>query len=232
MSARLAHKALMVMQRFCKPRSLVRDRVWAPIQSASFSFSFAAAHRRWIRCVKSDWRWSGLLSRPHVVRNHPDPPSWTSSQAAERLLTARPGPALVRISLVHQFERIPASLQVCAGSIFPSSRDSSLSAKPLIAANRFRCQYCGEQHLRGESTTLCHGQTAANRTWRAAGRDNAYSWNVSFPSVRFGAAAIAGVRKGDKLTRQEDGSVWLIERVVPDGFGRTTLQLTSRKRAN
>lgn len=60
--------------------------------------------------------------------------------------------------------------------------------------------------------------------------DKAHNWNVSFPSVRFDAAAVATVRKGDRLTRELDGSVWLVERVVPDGFGRTTLQLTSRKR--
>jgi hypothetical protein len=27
-----------------------------------------------IRSVKPDWRWSGLLTRAQVVRNHPDPP--------------------------------------------------------------------------------------------------------------------------------------------------------------
>ena len=31
--------------------------------------------RRWIRSVKPEWRWSGLLTRAQVVRNHPDPPS-------------------------------------------------------------------------------------------------------------------------------------------------------------
>ena len=30
--------------------------------------------RRWIRSVKPDWRWSGLLTGAQVVRNHPDPP--------------------------------------------------------------------------------------------------------------------------------------------------------------
>jgi len=60
--------------------------------------------------------------------------------------------------------------------------------------------------------------------------DKAHNWNVSFPSVRFDDAAIAGTRKGDKLTRKLDGAVYWINRVVPDGFGRTTLQLTSRQR--
>jgi len=31
-------------------------------------------HVRWIRSVKPDWRWSGLLTRAQVVQNHPDPP--------------------------------------------------------------------------------------------------------------------------------------------------------------
>jgi hypothetical protein len=82
-------------------------------------------------------------------------------------------------------------------------------------------------------TGIWQGPTTS-RTPTARGAlqdDNAHSWNVSFPSVRFDAAAIAGVRKGDKLTRQEDGSLWIIERAVPDGLGRATLQLTSRKRA-
>ena len=30
--------------------------------------------RRWIRSVTPEWRWSGLLTRAQVVRNHPDPP--------------------------------------------------------------------------------------------------------------------------------------------------------------
>jgi hypothetical protein len=74
---------------------------------------------------------------------------------------------------------------------------------------------------------------ATSRTPTARGAlqdDNAHNWNASFPSARFDAAAVASVRKGDKLTRQLDGSVWRVERVVPDGFGRTTLQLTARKR--
>jgi hypothetical protein len=43
---------------------------------------------------------------------------------------------------------------------------------------------------------------------------------------------VAGVRKGDVLTRKEDGAVYEIVRVVPNGFGRTTLQLSKRKRTH
>lgn len=60
--------------------------------------------------------------------------------------------------------------------------------------------------------------------------DKAHNWNASYPSANFDDALVAGVRRGDKLTRQKDGAVYVVERVVPNGFGRTTLQLTSRER--
>lgn len=44
------------------------------------------------------------------------------------------------------------------------------------------------------------------------------------------AALCQRVRKGDVLTRKLDGAVYEIVRVVPNGFGRTTLQLSKRKR--
>lgn len=60
--------------------------------------------------------------------------------------------------------------------------------------------------------------------------DKAHNWNASYPSVRFDDAAVAGTRKGDILTRKLDGATYRIERMVPDGFGRTTAQLTARQR--
>ena len=39
--------------------------------------------RRWIRSVKPEWRWSGLLTRAQVVRNHPDPPSRTCAPSGQ-----------------------------------------------------------------------------------------------------------------------------------------------------
>ena len=51
--------------RRCTPsRRAMRNRCGLPPQPS----------RRWIRSVKPDWRWSGLLTRAQVVRNHPDPP--------------------------------------------------------------------------------------------------------------------------------------------------------------
>ena len=46
------------------PRHALRNRRGLPPQPS----------RRWIRSVKPDWRWSGLLTRAQVVRTHPDPP--------------------------------------------------------------------------------------------------------------------------------------------------------------
>jgi hypothetical protein len=62
--------------------------------------------------------------------------------------------------------------------------------------------------------------------------DNAHNWNASYPSANFDDGLVAGVRKGDVLTRKLDGAVYEIVRVVPNGFGRTTLQLQKRKRVH
>lgn len=61
--------------------------------------------------------------------------------------------------------------------------------------------------------------------------DVAHNWTASFPSVNFSDADLVWTpRKGDKLTRLLDGAVYQIDRTVPNGYGRTTLQLTARKR--
>jgi hypothetical protein len=60
--------------------------------------------------------------------------------------------------------------------------------------------------------------------------DNAHNWNASYPSANFDDGLVAGVRKGDVLTRKLGGAIYEIVRVVPNGFGRTTLQLSKRKR--
>ncbi len=60
--------------------------------------------------------------------------------------------------------------------------------------------------------------------------DNAHNWNAAYPSANFDDSLVAGVRKGDVLTRQLDGAVYEVVRVAPNGFGRTTLQLSKRKR--
>ena len=60
--------------------------------------------------------------------------------------------------------------------------------------------------------------------------DNAHNWNASYPSANFDDSVVAGVRKGDVLTRKLDGAVCEVVRVAPNGFGRTTLQLSKHKR--
>ena len=62
--------------------------------------------------------------------------------------------------------------------------------------------------------------------------DNAHNWSASYPSANFDDSLVAGVRKGDVLTRKLDGAVYEVVRVVPNGFGRTTLQLSKRKRTH
>ena len=56
------------------------------------------------------------------------------------------------------------------------------------------------------------------------------SWKASYPSANFDDSLVAGVTKGDVLTGKLDGAIYEAVRVVPNGFGRTTLQLLKRKR--
>lgn len=60
--------------------------------------------------------------------------------------------------------------------------------------------------------------------------DNAHKWSTSLPSASFddGALIWRPVR-GDRAKRDFDGTVYEIERVSPDGFGRTTLYFTKAK---
>ena len=61
--------------------------------------------------------------------------------------------------------------------------------------------------------------------------DVAHNWTASFPSANFSDADFAWpVRKGDALMRHFDGATYQIDRAMPDGFGRTTIVLTARKR--
>lgn len=73
--------------------------------------------RRWIRSVKPEWRWSGFLTRAHVVRNHPDPPvmDLCPQRPRERILDpkassvrVRPGPPPKRAPVA----RINAPLRI------------------------------------------------------------------------------------------------------------------------
>ena len=61
--------------------------------------------------------------------------------------------------------------------------------------------------------------------------DVAHNWVASFPSVSIADADLAWTpRKGDKLTRSLDGAIYQIDQVLPNGYGRTLIKLTSRKR--
>ena len=52
-------------------------------RSTDVRFITGGPDRRWIRSVKPEWRWSGLLTRAQVVRNHPDPPSRTCAPSGQ-----------------------------------------------------------------------------------------------------------------------------------------------------
>lgn len=60
--------------------------------------------------------------------------------------------------------------------------------------------------------------------------DNAHKWGTSLPSASFDDDALAWRPiRGDRVTRDFDGTVYEVERVSPDGFGRTTLYFTKAK---
>jgi hypothetical protein len=66
---------------------------------------------------------------------------------------------------------------------------------------------------------------------RGVADDNAHNWTASFPSVNIDDyKMIWPLQPGDKVTRQFDGSFYEVARSYPNSFGRTTLQLTAKKR--
>lgn len=74
---------------------------------------------------------------------------------------------------------------------------------------------------------------AKSATPKAHGFANntAQNWTASFPSASFDDGDLPWTpQPGDKLTRLFDGSIFRIDRSMPNGTGRTTLQLTARKR--
>jgi hypothetical protein len=72
-------------------------------------------------------------------------------------------------------------------------------------------------------------QTPAGRG--SASDDRASSWSASMPSVSIEDAKMPWlVLHGDKITRLLDGSVYQALAPLPDGFGRTIIKLTSKKR--
>jgi len=66
---------------------------------------------------------------------------------------------------------------------------------------------------------------------RGRASDNAQGAVVSGPRVTVEDVALPWLpRDGDTCVRGETGEVYSISRTVPDGFGRTLLYLTARKR--
>lgn len=65
----------------------------------------------------------------------------------------------------------------------------------------------------------------------AASDDGAHNWQASLPSITIEDAKMPWlVQPGDRVTRQLDGAVYQALAPLPDGFGRTTIHLSSRKR--
>ena len=62
--------------------------------------------------------------------------------------------------------------------------------------------------------------------------DRAHNWTGVMPSVNIEDLKLVWpVHLGDKVTRQLDGAIYAASTPYADGFGRTTIPLTSRKRA-
>lgn len=65
----------------------------------------------------------------------------------------------------------------------------------------------------------------------AASDDRAHNWQASLPSITIEDAKMLWlVQQGDRVTRLLDGSVYQALAPLPNGFGRTTIHLSSRKR--
>jgi len=65
----------------------------------------------------------------------------------------------------------------------------------------------------------------------AASDDRAQNWTASLPSVNIQDASLTWtVQPGDKVTRMLDGATYAANASYADGFGRTTIPLTARKR--
>jgi len=65
----------------------------------------------------------------------------------------------------------------------------------------------------------------------SASDDRAHNWIASKPEVHFDDALLLWqVQMGDKVTRLLDGAIYAAGAPYPNGFGRTVIPLTSRKR--
>lgn len=123
--------------------------------------------------------------------------------------------------------RLSASVEKAFGEFFtieamaptddPNGRSiADVSRLPLVGIK-------GTWHGPGKS------QTPTGRG--SASDDRAHNWTATHPSVHFADAALLWeVRVGDKITRLLDGAVYVAAAPLPNGFGRTAIPLTSKKR--
>lgn len=122
--------------------------------------------------------------------------------------------------------RLAASLNKAFGEAF--------TITPMMAQADPNGRFIPDTSRTGFDVTGVWDGPATSKTPATRGAitdDVAHSWTASFPSVNVADADLTStVRKGDMLTRQLDGSVYQINRTIPDGCGRTTIALTSRKR--
>ncbi len=65
----------------------------------------------------------------------------------------------------------------------------------------------------------------------SASDERAHNWTGSMPSVNIEDARLPWtIQPGDKVTRLLDGAIYAAGAAYADGFGRTTIPLTARKR--
>lgn len=65
----------------------------------------------------------------------------------------------------------------------------------------------------------------------SASDDRAHNWTATLPSVNVEDRKLSwSIQMGDKITRVLDGSIYQAGAPYPDGFGRTTIPLTSKQR--
>ena len=102
--------------------------------------------RRRIRSVKPDWRWSGLLTRAQVVRNHPDPPIMDQCPQRPRERILNP------------------STQVTVGSS-PTWSSNSKIILPKVRTSKKKCgrPWWNGRHPRLRGARLVHPSSSSRR---------------------------------------------------------------------
>jgi hypothetical protein len=103
---------------------------------------------------------------------------------------------------------------------FTSSGDVDLPTLPDLSRSQFNATGTWEGPTKS-STPHARG---------AIQDDNAHNWNASMPSVFVADAALLWrPKRGDRVLRQSDNTVFEISRPAPDGYGSTLFFLTDKK---